>query len=40
MLMVTGVGVAMFCGVVILFGDMKGDRYHRKCVDWIRNHSR
>jgi len=39
MVLMVGMGFSVFCAVVIFFGDLKGDRYHRKCQAWLRENA-
>jgi len=34
-----GIGFAAFCAGIVFFGDMKGDRYSRRCKEWLRNNA-
>ena len=33
-------GLGVFCALVVLFGDIKGDRHHRQCKAWIESNVR
>ena len=37
MVLMLGMGFGVFCVVVVFLGDLKGDRYHRRCKEWLRS---